>query len=335
MKKYLLIIISSLFILTSCFKEDSPLPDFPMQTTTIQLTQNDNYLYQVYFNLAENKVVSTNEKNDFDLEFECGDSSWHIRLNTSAFMMAANTGEKDLAQVTDTTGADWRFDKSDGNPDSTAVGQWLEINGQDTVYPGNVYVVNRGYNHKGNPRGLQKIIFQKVDTASYRIAYADINGDNYNAFTITKNRQAEYTFFSFDNGGQQLTLEPPPDSWDLLFTQYTTLLFTTTGQPYPYLVTGVLTNYGKVSGAIDSTMDYESIDLNFAKSRAYSIQWDFIGYDWKKLVGDVNANPTYEIVKGRNYLIRTDEGIYYKLRFINYYNENGLKGYPTFQYDVL
>ena len=134
----------------------------------------------------------------------------------------------------------------------------------------------------------------------------------------------------------QVEMEPLTDTWDLLFTQYTTLLYTNDGLPYPYLVTGVLSNYGNLQMAVDSSLTYENIDLSFAKTKTYSIAKDFIGYDWKDVQGDVNTgNVYYEIVEGRTYLIRNREGLYFKLRFINFYSDEGEKGYPTFQYDVL
>ncbi len=334
MIRHLIVFAIIALLITSCFKEDEPLPAFPMQTTTVAM--GNTYLYQVYFNLADNEAVSTNEKNIFDLGFECADSGWHIRLNTAAFMMAGNTGEKDLAAVTDTTGLLWKYDKSNGNPDSTAIGQWLDINGNDTTYKHQVYVLNRGYDHLGNVRGLRKIVFTHVDTTSFSFEYSDMNGDNYGEFKVIKNNTEKYTYFSFNDGGQQLNLEPPAHAWDLLFTQYTTLLFTNEGEPYPYLVTGVLSNYGDVTMAMDSTISYDNIDLAVAKSHPFTEARDFIGYDWKEVLGDVNSgNVYYEIVQGRTYLIRTREGLYFKLRFINFYSDDGDKGYPTFQYDVL
>ncbi len=334
MNKNLLYILAITLVITSCFKEEDPLPAFPMQTTTIEMGKY--YLYQDYFNLAGNEKVKVTEKNDYDLGFECGDSSWHIVLNTAAFMFAGNTGKKDLVEVTDTTGLDWRFDKSNGNPDSTAIGEWVRINMNDTVYSNHVYVLNRGYDHLGKLRGLRKIKFTKVDSVSYSFEYSDMNDENYNVFTIQKHEGVKFTCFSFDDGGMQVEMEPPADSWDLLFTQYTTLLYTNDGVPYPYLVTGVLSNYGRVEMAVDSALNYEDIDINYARTKSFSEAKDFIGYDWKEVQGDVNTgNVYYEIVEGRTYLIRNDEGLLFKLRFINFYSDEGEKGYPTFQYDVL
>lgn len=334
MIKRLIYTVGILFILSSCFKEDDPLPAPSTQATTIEM--NQYYLYQVYFDLNSNREVSRNEKNDWDMGFESGDSTWHIVLNTSAFMLAANTGEKDFDAVTDTTGLKWKFDKSDGNPDSTAIGNWLNISGKDTLYTNYVYVLNRGYDHLGNLRGLKKIVFTHVDQDTYGFKYADLNGENYNEFIIEKADSVNYVCFSFEEEGRQIIFEPVTLSWDLLFTQYTTLLYTNEGDPYPYLVTGVLTNFDLVGVALDTTVEFDNIDLNYAKTLDFSKNKDAIGYDWKELYGDVNSgNVYYEIVEGRSYIIRNRFGIYVKLRFISFYNQEGEKGYPTFQYSFL
>lgn len=330
----LILYLLALVAFTSCFKEDDPYPAFEMQTTTIEMGQY--YRYQSYFNLTSNEVVSSNDRNTWDLGFENGDSSFHIILNTATFSLAGNTGFKDLEQVTDTTGLDWRFDKSDGNPDSTAIGAWFSMAGNDTVYPGYVYVINRGYDHVGKPRGLKKIAFTRVDSVSYSFRYCDMNGENYNEFTVAKSEGVYFTCFSFDEGGKQLEIEPRTDSWDLFFTQYTTLLYTNEGDPYPYLVTGVLSNYGHIEMAMDTLNTYAGIDRDYARSLEFSSNRDFIGYEWKELIGDVNSgNVYYEIVEGRNYLVKTSTGLYFKLRFISFYSESGEKGYPSFQYDLL
>jgi len=251
-------------------------------------------------------------------------------------MVAANTGEKDFEAVTDTTGLLWKFDKSDGNPDSTAIGDWVNFQNNDTIYSDHVYVLDRGYDHLGNLRGLKKIKFSKVDLNSYEFRYADLNGENENEFRIEKIDSVKYVQFSFDENGKQLSFEPPAISWDLFFTQYTTLLFTDEGEPYPYLVTGVLTNNDFVEVAMDSTINFDDIDINFASSLDYSKNKDAIGYDWKVLKGDVNSgNVYYQVVEERNYIIKTRFNLYVKLQFINYYNTEGEKGYPSFRYIIL
>lgn len=334
-----IILISAVLILNSCFKEDEKIqPHDPGDLETVSIALTNDYRYQVYFDLSSGQVISTNLKNEWDLAFECGPNGWHIRLNTSNFMVAARTGSNDLHAVTDTTGLTWKFDVSSGNPDSTAIGNWVSFSDPDSVkiYTGEVYVIDRGYDELGNLRGVRKIIFMEADEDQYVFRYADLDGTAENSFTIHKDHSVNNVFFSFDDGGKRLILEPPAYDWDILFTQYTTLLFTNAGEPYPYLLTGALINPVTVEVYRDTIYDFTAIDLDIAMGMDFSKMADKIGYDWKDVIGDVTSgNVSYVIIPGINYIIRDWQGFYYKMRFISFYSNSGEKGYPTFEYQKL
>ncbi len=335
----LAIVFFLIILLTSCFKEDKKIaPHDPGNVETVAIEMTHDYRYQVYYDLNPGEVVSTNMKKDWDLGFECTKKGWHIILNTSSFMYAAQTSMTDFGVPVDTAGLAWKFDVSTGSLDSTAIGKWIDFLSPDSVkiYSENVYVINRGYDEDGNLRGMKKIIFLELSDSTYSFRYANLDGSAGNNFTITKDPSVNFICFSFDDGGKQLDLEPPQYDWDLLFTQYTTLLFTDAGDPYPYLVTGVLANPAGVQVAKDTLNDFSSINIEIAGQLFYSSKQDEIGYDWKDIVGDVSTgNVSYVIVPGINYIIRDWQGFYYKLRFIGFYNNTGEKGYPTFEYQRL
>jgi hypothetical protein len=323
-------------LLTSCFKEDEKVPPHdPGNVKTVVIEMTNNYKYQVYFDLSSEAVVGTNEKKTWDLGFECGANGWHILLNTSNFMLAAKTGITDFSLSLDTAGLKFKYDESTGNLDSTAIGNWLSIDPIDSIilYTHEVYVIDRGYDELGNLRGLRKIVFESWEASRYTFRYANLDGSGEQTFTVTKDPSVGFVNFSFDGGGQQLILEPPVYDWDLIFTQYTTLLFTDEGDPYPYLVTGALSNPMTIAVHQDTLMDFTAIDLEFAEGLAYNSIRDEIGYDWKDVVGDLGSgNVSYVIVPGKNYLIRDWQGFYYKLRFVEFYSmTSGEKGYPTFE----
>jgi hypothetical protein len=332
---YITGILASMLILTSCFKEDEKIaPHDPGDVKTVVIEMTNNYKYQVYFDLSSESVVGTNEKKAWDLGFECSQDGWHIILNTSNFMLAARSGTTDFDMELDTAGMDFIYDESTGNIDSTAIGTWLEFLPPDSIksYTQEVYVIDRGYDELGNLRGLRKVVFLELEDDKYTFRYSNMDGTNENTFTITKDPTVSYIYFSFDGGGQQLVYEPPTYDWDLLFSQYTTLLYTNEGDPYPYLVTGVLSNPKTIGVYQDTLMDFQSIALQLVQNLEYNTIQDEIGYDWKDVVGDVGSgNVVYEIVPGINYIIRDWQGFYYKIRFVNFYNNAGEKGYPTFE----
>ena len=86
----------------------------------------------------------------------------------------------------------------------------------------------------------------------------------------------------------------------------------------------------------DTLMDFHAIDLQSALELEYNLVQDEIGYDWKDVVGDVGSgNVNYVIIPDINYVIRDWQGFYYKVRFVNFYNNAGEKGYPTFEMQKL
>lgn len=337
--KFTVLILLILVFFTSCFKEDEKVPKHDPGDVTIDTVElKKDYRYQVYYRLSDSMVVSTNLKDEYDLAFECGPDDHHILLNTATFMVAGNTGINDFSAPIDTTGLQWKFDKSDGNPDSTALGEWISFSEADSsvIYSQEIYVLQRGYDIVGNDRGLRKIVFTEVTETSYSFRYANLDGSNENLFTVIKDPTVNHVFFTFDDGGKQMNLEPPKDDWDLLFTQYTTLLFTDIGEPYPYLLTGVLSNLYRITVAQDSLLNFTEVTIDDVSGMDFTANLDEIGYDWKDVEGDVTSgNVNYVIIPKLYYVIRDNSGYHYKLRFTSFYSSNGEKGYPVFEYQLL
>jgi len=329
---HLSILVLLVLLLQSCFKEDdmvAPHPRGDVKTDTIPLTEN--YLYQVYYSLDSGEVVSTNVKTTYDLGFECSPHGWHIILNTSNFMTVADLGTVIFGQPYDTTGLKLRFDKSDGNSDSTAIGEWFVISGSDTVSNNHVYAVSRGLDELGNPLGLYQVIFDSLKNNTFYFRYAPLEGGSGTSSAVTKDPEVNYLYFSLANG-QIKAIEPPRQMYDVLFSQYTTLLFTDQGIPYPYLVTGVLLNRYLVEVAVDSSADFLTINREQAMSMTFAKRLDGIGWEWKIYNFTTGV---YTIQPNLNYIIHGVSGFYYKLRFVGFYNADGLKGYPIIEFQQL
>jgi len=328
----LLVLLLVALALHSCFKKDkmiAPHPKSDATTDTIPLTQT--YLYQVYFSLDSARSVATDTKTSFDLGFECSQAGWHILLNSSDFMKAGDMGTLTLGEAHDTTGLKWLFDKSDGDPDSTAIGQWFSVKGNDTVSNKHLYAINRGMDELGNNLGIYQVQFDSLKNNTFYFRYAPLKGGAIVSASVNKVPLVSCNYFSLKTGTVK-QLEPPRNTFDLLFTQYTTLLFTDQGIPYPYLVTGVLSNRQNVKVALDSVHDFISITKEIALAQNFSGALDAIGYNWKFYSFSTGS---YTIRKNRNYLVQGITGKYYKLRFIGFYNLKGQKGYPVIEYQQL
>jgi hypothetical protein len=328
----LLILMLTLF-LSSCFKDDEPvLPHLPGTAETDTIPMTNNYRYQVYFSLDSGGIVRRNLKTESDLGFECGSDGWKIIMNTADFMKAADLGIIPFGQPVDTAHLQWKFDKSDGNPDSLAFGTWYQIINGDTVSNGHVFAVDRGFDENANPLGFYQLVFDSVAGGSYYFRFAPIDGGIVSSGVTAKDGSVNYMYYSFSSGGSVKRLEPPKTQFDLLFTQYTTLLFTDEGEPYPYLVTGVLLNRNEVKVAVDTLNDFSAITLQQVKSMEYSGSLDVIGYEWKSYNFVTGA---YTVNSNKTYVIRNKSGLYYKMRFVGFYNKAGEKGYPVIEHQQL
>jgi len=320
-----------LFILTSCFKEDTMvLPHKPGNALTAQIDMTENYKYQIYFNLSTDSAIYSQVKTIWDLGFDCADSTWQIILNSAKFMKLARTGKTNLSDHFDTTGTKWLFDPSSGNPDSNSVGKWLDIAADPDTYTNAVYVIDRGMDENGNKLGAKKVQFYKWDNQHYYIRYSDLDGSNLDSCIITKDPTKNYTGFSFSKNGYQIEIEPERNAWDLLFSQYSTTLYTDQGGiPTPYLVLGVILNPNAVMAALLTGVDFNKVDFEYVKNLPLSTRKDMIGYEWKKYSF---TSGTYEVQTQNIYIIKDTHGYLYKLRFISFYNNNGDKGYPRFEF---
>lgn len=336
--KKIILGLSMLLVLTlgttSCFKKDTKIEPHPVDTTKVEMiAMTQYYVNQVYFNLMTGEQVSQNLKTDCDLLFSSADTGFLIRMNTASFMMAASTNKSSFDQVMDTTGLEWAFDPSSGNVDSTVFVDWIKILGVDTLFPQQVYVINRGLDALGRNLGLRKIIFHSLKNDRYSFSYCQMDNTDRHDVVVEKDPGFNTIQFSFATNGS-LQTEPATDNWDLLFTQYTTMLITDAGDNYPYLLTGVLINPSGVGVAFDSTMVFNDVTIDSVLYLNYSTKQDVIGYDWKELIGDINGGDIYyKCYPNYNYFIRTRTGVYFKLKFTGFYEpDTGEKGYPTFQY---
>lgn len=332
MARNICLLIGCVLFFNSCFKEDEmvePHPKGDIESDTIALTQS--YKNQVYYDLESASEVKSNVKTMSHIAFDCQSGSTQVILNTSCFMKAADLGIVSFGQPQDTTGIIWNFDKSDGNPDSTALLRWYSIEGTDTVSNGRVFAIDAGLDELGNHRGFYQLIIDSLTTGTFWFRYADLDGSWTASGSVTKDPDYNFLYFSFELESVQ-SLEPETDKWDLLFTQYTTMLYTDLGEPYPYLVTGVLLNRSGVEAALDTVTPFNDITLQSAMALSLTDQMDFIGYDWKYYDFETGS---YTVDFSRSYIIRTQEGFYFKLRFAGFYNASGEKGYPVIEFQRL
>ena len=287
-------------------------------TKTIHL--NSDYRYQVFYNINNNMIVSTNLKTDWDLSFENGDEGYRISINSSTLSQIAIVNNIEFENVDNTLNLIWKWDNPNGDLDSTAIGDHRGLSNT-------VWVIDRGYTASGNQRGYKKFMIDTVNNNYYKIRYSNLDNSQDTTITIYKEKDRNFTQFSFDTNSQ-IQIEPLDNTWNLLFTQYTHLYTGNVDLPM-YLVTGVLINsFSDIRVAIDSLNEFENINYNLINNYIFSNKKNTIGYNWKYY--DFN-NQAYIIKKHINFIIKDASNQYFKLRFIDFYNDLGEKGFPKFE----
>lgn len=319
----------------SCFEVDEAVAPYslPENVDTLSI-QNSIYEYQIYFDFSSGSVVSENENIEWILSFECADSGYHIRINSSDFWAIAPTGSINLdSTYTDTPDYEWRQDKSDGNPDSTAVGSWVSFVGEIASYTNEVYLLGK---YDGIDYNLaKKVQFVSVSEEAYTFRISDPDSEEHDTIEVIKDDNFNYRQFSLDNN-QVLQLEPEKDTWDILFAQYFTILYTDDGIAAPYYVRGVLLNQNQVEAALDTVIHFLDIDHSIALQSSFYSSQDYIGHDWKSVTVDEASNSAeYKVRPGHTYIVRDTNNELYKFRFKSYFSKSGVKGYPSFEFASL
>ncbi|MFA6150430.1 MAG: HmuY family protein [Chitinophagaceae bacterium] len=309
---------------SSCLNKETPVPLKPKgEATSGAIDMSEDYRWQVYFSFKNNIMVGKNLITAWDLGFEATPEGRRVILNGAKFRMAVypvNKSQLSDVNISDTTGVASRIDMPSGSLDSTAIGEWK---------PGNIFILNRGTDESGADLGICKIQIVSVDEKKYLVRFADFNGSGEKTIEISKDEDYNFSFLSFDNGGKTLIVEPPKAEWDIAFTKYTHLYY---DLDLRYSVVGCLLNHYKTAAGVETeSKTFEEIDLKKAAKVDLSSLTSSIGFEWKSY--NINAGK-FTVDATRFYIIRDQQDVFYKLRFVDFYN-NGIKGNPQFEFQRL
>lgn len=318
--KHLFYSLILFFAFTSCDKGELPKPKMiDAGAETIQVSMGGNYENQVFYNLESREIIAQNNREIWDLAFESSADGFYIRLNDSKLMAAKPSGQTEFSAVTSTQNTNWKWDRPSGNLDSTAIGDWRNSD--------EVFIIDRGMNISGSALGRFKLKPISVSETNYEIEFGPLNSTTPFVFSIPKNQETTWTYFSFNNSGEIKSIAPKKNKWDLCFTSYTHVFDAHT----PYLVTGVLLNPHAVSAQVHA-YTFESVSFATTLTKPFSEQLNIIGYDWKTFDFDLSI---YTIDTARTFVVKTTSGKLIKLKFIDFYDQNGVKGTPTLEIEEL
>ncbi|WP_203257081.1 HmuY family protein [Hyunsoonleella ulvae] len=191
-------------------------------------------------------------------------------------------------------------------------------------------------NHSGDDRGWYKVRIT-MDGEDYKLQYAELESTTIKETTIAKN--ADYNTVAFSLKDEKLvTPEPKKDKWDINFAG---VFGAENGPTYSdYVIHNTLGGTGlyKVSTkdsegvAIEGVPTFEDFSISDVDNASLNFnERNIIGSGWR----DPFAGPVAVVKDDRYFVIKDTAGNYYKLRFNAVVNENGERGNPKFEYELL
>lgn len=337
--KFILVVLSSV-LLSACFKEETPIKRGVGNTTINSVFLGENYENQIFFDFGTNTFQQKNLV-EWDLRFQSGKNETGIFVNTGKEikMRKLNLYNLDEPLSTDTNyikNIPELVDDADGDIINSAIGDWTKYvltNGNKS----GIYVLELTYETGWNRFVRLQILssndsqyvckFVPLYDKGIKVTEWDITT------TIPKNNNQNFTYYSFKNNGKVIeNAEPDKRTWDIEFTKYKHTFFEFT-PPLPYPVTGILSNSYNVEIAIDSSNNFENINLTNVKDLSFSKKRNTIGFEYKAF--SFKSTFEYTINSKNIYVIKDTNGNFYKLKFLDFYNNKKERGYPKFEFIIL
>lgn len=326
MKNQLIIFLLISMFFWSCEKPEKPIVPYDRGNITNNIAlMGNNYENHIFFNLDSNKVVKTINKLDWDISFDCSDLTHIIHPNNGRGVYVAQTGKTEFSAVNDTVGLKFYWGQPSLNTDSLAFGKWWQETQQ-------IFVLNMGVDEMGLPLGFIKCKPELIGNKTLKLTWCKLEENTPTSVFIDKNSDYNFVYFSFLQK-KQVEIEPKKNEWDLFFTQYVKLIYSTDLKiSQDYQLAGVLLNKSKITVATDFITPFAEINSTKIDSYIFSTENDAIGYEWKVYSFTTNS---YVVKPEMNYIISIKNGFYYKLHFIDFYNDLGVKGYPKFEFQKI
>jgi hypothetical protein len=325
-------LIFSLFFVWGCFEEDTPVPPYqsPPGVSVMTIPMGPLYDTQIFVDLGTESIVKTVSRDAWDLAFDARPGMWEIHLNSARFMRALAVEGQSFENVTSVAaGAPWQTDAPTAAPDSMALRDWADLSTGTPNVRNVVFVLDLGFTPQGNTMGRKKIQIQSVDEEGYVVRMANLNNTQDTLLNVLRTPDRSFSYLKIHADNPFPDIEPASASWDLVFTQYTgRVLNTSTGIYEEYSVNGVLINPYEVEVARDFTTPFSDILFSDIPNYTFTRVRDVIGYDWKTYSFDTES---YVVEVNRVFIIRDTGGLYYKMRFIGFVNDAGVRGYPKFE----
>lgn len=339
MKQLFLITLSALLLgITACEKDEKlwPAPVVPAGVQTKVFGMGENYENQVWFEFATQKI-ELNRHDGWDIAFSA-DESHNIYVNggKNGFFGVAKFPGADFNTFVslDFKNTTWEFDNPTGDVDSLVFKDWCTYGGNGVFTGKNIlYVFDLGDDTLGAKRYIKfKLLGREGGVYHINWGYLHDTIPEHDEF-LRVNEKFNNIYYNFSLEKEVYNEPMERNNWDIVFTTYKKMIPDENGNPYPYVLRGVISNSKRVQVAeITGLAEFNDITLDMVKNVQYSKDADEIGYDWK--LWNLTANK-YTVDTKKLYLIKDSKGDVYKMKFVDFYDDLGRKGYPKMAWELL
>lgn len=326
------------FTISGCEKDERlySAPDVPIGTQSATFAMGENYENQLWFEFSTQKTAS-NAFGLWDIAFSWSEKN-NIIINTGkhsnyGVTYSEGTNFRDFRFI-DVSKYEWTFDNPNGHSDSLSFSGWWESYQMGKAKPKDrLYIINRGVDSLGSKKFI-KLKMLGREGASYHFQWGILTDTIPHDVYISAKNDYNYAYYSFSSEKEVFNEPFTRDNWDMVITTYKqTVTEETLGTTLPYILRGVLTNPNKVKVLeLNNIVDFNTIDLKYAKALILSDFLNEIGYDWK--TWSLTANK-YTVNQKKIFIILDAKGNYFKMRFVDFYNDKGEKGYPKIAWELL
>lgn len=349
---YLLIVALIITTFSACRKEEKlyKLQSYPVGLQSQLLNTNGSFAYsnQIYFSFATQKFYSNEPQ--WDLAFSTNAADPKVIFNGAHNFNIAD-GIQKISGIDMNTTVELnkinklKFDDPNGYIVDNAVGYWYDtISKTDSLLVPEKAIYVLKLDKDSFDTDVKKYIKFKIKqfnkkNNTYKIEWGRLNqtsGFNYTTITCDLSRNFMYLNFNAQGGFSMVNNEIVSNTdWDIVFKRYRQIIPDPFGTGMgPYIVNSAVLLNPKNTSAVELTSKpkWDEVNLNYAKQQTLTNKLNCIGYDYKTY--DATAGR-YTVDPNRIWILKDQNGNYFKLKFISYYNSSGQAGYPMLAWELL
>jgi hypothetical protein len=301
---------------------------------------------QVYVDLSSQSSTLV-QRDSWDLGFYNG-NDFRVTLNGSIFMAAKALASTNIDLITqdDVSAIQSQVAVGTFDPDNSAYidapnGNIMETAIEEVSLNDNenqVYLLNLGYevgtdvpnpgsvSVVGDHRGWKKIrILRRGE--KYILQHANLNDNTHQEIAISKNSNFNFNHFSFISENL-IQVEPQRKKWDLCFTVFTNIINGAGSYGFSDFVYHNRKGNAMAYMVNTSEFQYENFEYDDIIESNFSSNQDIIGSSWRSVFEGTAFDDRF-------YIIRDPNQNFYKIKFLGLNNNDGIRGYPEFQYKLL